>query len=95
MAYQLMSYQLYVKHERRRTSPGERVAATIETFAALWRRVCGRLPYLGDYRPFFSSQAFICAISFSCAATMSVANWRNSGSVPYWSSTLAMSTAPR
>jgi hypothetical protein len=38
MAYQLMSYQLYVKHERARTSPAQRVVAAIETFAALRRR---------------------------------------------------------
>jgi hypothetical protein len=49
------------------------MAATIEAFAALWRR--GRRALAAfDYRPFFASQAFICAISLSCAATMSVAS---------------------
>ncbi len=42
----------------------------------------------------FASQSFICAISFSCALTMSVANRRISGSVPYCNSTFAMSVAP-
>ena len=51
-------------------------------------------PNAGGYLAFFSSQAFICAISFSCAAMMSVASCRNSGSVPYWSSTFAISIAP-
>lgn len=58
--------------------------------AAACRRAV-KMPYLAS---FLASQAFMKAISLSCALMIASASFRISGSLPYCSSTRAMAIAP-